>query len=221
MSHRPEVRQFLLKNVTQHPKDLVSFAAQHFGISRQAIFNATRQLLEAQQILVTGKNRGTAYSLPTVHVVREVQPEANGEDVVWRELAAPVVEFLPENVRTIAYHGFTEMFNNGGPDQLDFSKTTIAVKRLESGADPLISRSQAKRLLQRLSRFEEVVLDFADVETVGPAFADEIFRVFAARHTDVTLTPLNMTTNVEAMVSRAQRALRAQMIHGPQLFEDV
>jgi len=59
-----------------------------------------------------------------------------------------------------------------------FSKTHIPVFLAAYGEDNLISRSQAKRLLVRFERFKEIILDFENVESIGQAFADEIFRVF-------------------------------------------
>jgi hypothetical protein len=35
-------------------------------------------------------------------------------------------------------------------------------------------------VLARVERFRKVLLDFAGVKSIGQAFADEIFRVFAA-----------------------------------------
>jgi hypothetical protein len=43
--------------------------------------------------------------------------------------------------------------------------------------------ASAKRVLGRGDRFDEVLLDFKGVSSIGPAFADEIIRVFASdRH---------------------------------------
>lgn len=67
-----------------------------------------------------------------------------------------------------------------------------------------ISRSQAKRLLQRVDRFRSVVLDFAEVTAIGPAFADEIFRVFANEHPGVELVPVHAAADVQQMIRRAE-----------------
>ena len=58
-----------------------------------------------------------------------------------------------------------------------FNKTVVPVKMAEQSPNDLISRSQAKRLLLRIDRFRTVVLDFQNVNQIGQAFADEIFRV--------------------------------------------
>src|SRR5262249_9549655 len=70
-----------------------------------------------------------------------------------------------------------DQFTSG--DDFTFSKTVVPVDLAKDGDDNLISRSQAKRLLTRLERFRIVLLDFKEVKTIGQAFADEIFRVFA------------------------------------------
>lgn len=43
------------------------------------------------------------------------------------------------------------------------------------------------------------MLDFAGIEDIGQAFADELFRVYALAHPQLELVPLNMTAQVERM----------------------
>ena len=71
----------------------------------------------------------------------------------------------------------------------------------------LLSRSQAKRLISRLDRFIEVRLDFKGITQIGQAFADEIFRVFANKHPDVHLVPVNTSADVANLIKRVQSAL--------------
>jgi virulence-associated protein VapD len=87
-----------------------------------------------------------------------------------------------------------------------FTRTQVPVSLARSGNENLVSRSQAKRLLSRFDRFKEVVLDFDRVETVGQAFADEIFRVFQGEHPDVQLRWVNAAPQVEQMIRRALAA---------------
>lgn len=90
------------------------------------------------------------------------------------------------------------------PEKFDysFSKTRFPVSLLQYGHENLISRSQAKRLLQRFDKFREVLLDFADVRLIGQAFADEIFRVFKNANRDVKIIPINTSEEVRKMISR-------------------
>lgn len=93
---------------------------------------------------------------------------------------------------------------SSGPDEYRFNKTVVPVKLARYGNDQLISRSQAKRLLARVELFKVVVFDFKDVPTVGQAFADEIFRVFAQKHPEMELHPLHANSEVKRMIERAR-----------------
>lgn len=93
---------------------------------------------------------------------------------------------------------------SSGPDEYTFAKTVVPVRLAKVGEDNLISRSQAKRLLQRVDRFRCVVLDFAEVASIGQAFADEIFRVFANEHPEVELVSIHAATEVQQMIRRAE-----------------
>jgi anti-sigma regulatory factor (Ser/Thr protein kinase) len=94
-----------------------------------------------------------------------------------------------------------EVFNRftSGEDYA-FTKTTIPVRLARYGDEQLISRSQAKRLLARIDRFKVVVFEFTGVDTIGQAFADEVFRVFANAHPEIELYALGATPAVERMI---------------------
>lgn len=84
-----------------------------------------------------------------------------------------------------------------------FSKTHVPVFLTRYGDENLVSRSQAKRLLARFERFREIILDFNDVDSIGQAFADEIFRVFASQHPNIHLYHINANEQVAGMINRA------------------
>jgi anti-sigma regulatory factor (Ser/Thr protein kinase) len=119
---------------------------------------------------------------------------------VFPEGTAVFMRIGLNSTRTAAdvYSEFTE-----APEDYDFSKTVVPMKLAKFGDEELISRSQAKRLIARFDRFKTVILDFADVHEIGQAFADELFRVYAASHPEVELLPKNMTEQVERMWLRA------------------
>ena len=94
-------------------------------------------------------------------------------------------------------------------DDYRFNKTVVPVKLAQYGNDQLVSRSQAKRLLARVELFKIVMLDFRGVPDIGQAFADEIFRVFAGRHPEVELHPLNASSAVKRMIERARSGVAA------------
>lgn len=89
-------------------------------------------------------------------------------------------------------------------DDYGFNKTVVPVELAQYGDDKLVSRSQAKRLLARVELFKTVILDFASVTTIGQAFADEIFRVFAMQHPNIELTSIHANSEVKRMIERAK-----------------
>jgi hypothetical protein len=88
----------------------------------------------------------------------------------------------------------------------DFAKTHVPVSLARYGKETLVSRSQAKRVLARFDDFKEVLLDFDGVDSIGQAFADEIFRVFANQHPEIKLVAVSMSEEVKQMVRRALAA---------------
>jgi len=92
------------------------------------------------------------------------------------------------------------------PDDLSFTRTHVPVGLLRYGEENLVSRSQAKRLLARFDRFQEVFLDFEGVDTIGPAFADEIFRVFRRQNPTITISWIRTSDQVRRMIQRAMSA---------------
>jgi STAS-like domain of unknown function (DUF4325) len=84
-----------------------------------------------------------------------------------------------------------------------FTKTVVPVRLAQSGEEQLITRSQAKRLLARVDKFKIVVFDFTAVESIGQAFADEVFRVFKHQHPDIEIVSINDNHEVQQMIRRA------------------
>lgn len=123
-------------------------------------------------------------------VMRQLGQEGKGTQVYM--LLDPRTERTPASV----FAAFTDA------ETLDFSKTVVPVRLVLYDGDQLISRSQAKRIMNRVERFQNVVLDFAGVETVGRSFVDEIFRVFVGRHPTIDLRPVNMSIAVRREVER-------------------
>jgi hypothetical protein len=89
-------------------------------------------------------------------------------------------------------------------DDYGFTKTVMPVRLAKHGQENLISRSQAKRLLARVDRFKVVVLDFTGVDTIGQAFADEVFRVFPTENRSVEIIPVEANPDVTRMIARAR-----------------
>ena len=111
--------------------------------------------------------------------------ENGGEDLLIEVEERPDIpgtlvsmDISPTAVRTIG-----EVFDSfASGENYDFSRTHVPIKLAKYEREQLLSRSQARRVLARFDRFAEVILDFSDVEEIGQAFADEIFRVFQREH---------------------------------------
>ncbi len=111
-----------------------------------------------------------------------------------------------------------EVFDEYATDKEEyrFDRTVVPVKLLEYGDERLVSRSQARRLMNRFDRFRVVVLNFEDVESIGQAFADEVFRVFPSHHPEVEVVAINANEQVSRMMNRALSGRTPQ----PDLFAD-
>jgi len=99
-----------------------------------------------------------------------------------------------------------EIFDNFTSDdgEYGFTKTVVPVRLAQYGNEKLVSRSQAKRLLARVDRFKVVIFDFDGIESIGQAFADEVFRVFRKQHPEIELHHIKSNREVKNMISRAQ-----------------
>ena len=97
-----------------------------------------------------------------------------------------------------------DIFNEFAPREFDyeFSRSTVHVKLLGTR---YISRSEARRLLINLEKFRQVELDFIQVESVGQGFTDEVFRVFAVQHPEITIEAVNTGPAVAAMIEHARK----------------
>jgi anti-sigma regulatory factor (Ser/Thr protein kinase) len=104
----------------------------------------------------------------------------------------------------------TEIFNEFA-DPVDnnysFDKTVVAVKLAQYEGESLVSRSQAKRLMARVENFRSALLDFEGVQSVGQAFADEIFRVYKSAHPNVKIEPIHTSEEIKTAIHRARAAV--------------
>jgi len=107
------------------------------------------------------------------------------------------------SVRRRSRRELAGIFDAYGGAEFDFrfEKTRVKALLVAGGEGGLVSRSQARRLLERLDRFSVVVLDFSNVQRIGQGFADEVFRGFADRHPGIRLEVENASPAVEAMIS--------------------
>lgn len=99
---------------------------------------------------------------------------------------------------------------SSGPDDHRFARTHVPLKLATYGDENLVSRSSAKRVLSRVERFDEALLDFSGVRSVGQGFADEIFRVFTSAHPEIRIIWINANEQITGMIRRAEAAMHDQ-----------
>jgi anti-sigma regulatory factor (Ser/Thr protein kinase) len=107
-------------------------------------------------------------------------------------------ELAPDTARELK-----AVFDAYSNEDFAFSRSRAFIKLFEVGVD-FVSRSEAKRLLHGMEKFEEVVLDFRGVRSVGQGFADEVFRIWARAHPGTRLVAEHMNDAVRFMVQRAR-----------------
>ena len=76
--------------------------------------------------------------------------------------------------------------------------TDILLKKSLDYSDSL-SRSQAKRVCNRLEKFEEVTLDFDGISWMGQGFAHQLFVVYRSSNPQTKIVPINMNESVSNM----------------------
>lgn len=124
----------------------------------------------------------------------ELKPSKNGTRVIF-------------TISLYSKKHLSDVFNKfvTNPGEPGFNKTEILVRLFTQGTI-YISRSQARRILHGLDKYESIVLDYDKVSTVGQAFADEIYRVFKNSHPDIKIESRNMIEPVKFMVERANNS---------------
>jgi len=106
---------------------------------------------------------------------------------------------IPTNAKQTA----KEIFDEFVDDDARFSRTHVPLTLAKYEGENLVSRSQARRLLARVERFSEVMLDFNGINEIGQAFADEIFRVWTREHPEVKVMSEHASEDVQRMIRHA------------------
>lgn len=97
-----------------------------------------------------------------------------------------------------------DAFTGTEDEDFAFNTTVVPVKLVLYEGEKLVSRSQAKRILNRVEKFNTVLLDFEGVDSIGQAFADEVFRVFARRNPHISIQPIHISENINRMIHAAK-----------------
>ena len=125
-------------------------------------------------------------------------------DVLWEDVEEDMMgTMVIMTLKNRSTRTAKEIFDEFSSD-FAFTKTIVPVHLVQYGDEMLVSRSQAKRLLTRIDRFDQVIFDFNGVESIGQGFTDEIFRVFANAHSEIEIFNINANEDVERMIKRVK-----------------
>lgn len=117
-----------------------------------------------------------------------------------------IISIAAENVKGTCVIMSLSNFTHKNPQEVfdlyanvdgGFIKTKIPMKNIFDTSP--VSRSQAKRVCNRLEKFKEVVIDFDGVQWMGQGFAHQVFVVFAKEHPNISLIPINMNEDITKM----------------------
>lgn len=96
----------------------------------------------------------------------------------------------------------SDILNEFSDIENGFTKTKIPINNM-FGAFP-VSRSQAKRLCNRLESFKEVTLDFNNISELGQGFSHQVFVVFQNKHPELKINYINVCDNVQRMINHVK-----------------
>jgi hypothetical protein len=129
---KESIRRRALELIATDGHGIATRLSKEFGLSRQVANGYLQSLARQEFIDAEGTTRSRVYRLKTlVEIERRYAREGLQEDLVWRELVAPVVAEFASNVRDIWSYASTEMINNaidhsGSPSvQIRVRKTAL------------------------------------------------------------------------------------------------
>lgn len=120
-----------------------------------------------------------------------------------RELADVKGTLIFMRLATRSRKEIKEVFDMYSDAENGFHKTNIPMKNVFGNNFP-VSRSQARRLCNRLEKFKEVTLDFAGVDEIGQAFSHELFVKYPRLNPEVKLNIVNANDEVQKMIKRVK-----------------
>ena len=110
----PEVVEFILRNVREHPNSIVALAVKKYGLTRATIHRYVVRLQKEGLVIAHGNTRARHYALkPLANEVFAIKVFAGlPEHHIWTFRVLPHLKGIQKNVLGICKYGFTEMLNN-------------------------------------------------------------------------------------------------------------
>ena len=190
------IRDYILANVSGHPKNIAQVTAKHLGVSKQTVHRHIGVLFRDGLLSGTGRTRARMYYLtPLVETGFRlaITPKLE-EHIAWRKTIAPLLSDVADNVIQICQHGFEEMVNNvvshseGGTLTIGIARTAAQIEMTVSdngvGIFSKIQRTfgydDPRHALLELSK-GKVTSDPAKHTGEGVFFTSRMFDEFAIR----------------------------------------
>lgn len=138
-----KIREFILRMLPEHPRDIVALTMAEFGITRQAVHLYINKEIKSETIVKTGETKTTRYFLIGGEKIEFSCKIKTGleEDRVWSKYVKPMILKYPYNIQEIIAYGFTEIYNNaidhsGGTaiyTQIEVVKDNIEITIMDNG----------------------------------------------------------------------------------------
>lgn len=111
---RPEIRDFILRNVSRWPNSIIAHAVDEFGLSRAGIYRYVARLQKEGLLSASGRTRARHYRLALlINESFKIQVFYGlPEDQIWRFRVLPYLDGVLPNIVQLCKYGFTEMLNN-------------------------------------------------------------------------------------------------------------
>jgi len=200
---------------------LIKFEVRDFGIGifkNIMIKRRLRNKMEAIQDLLKGKQTTmpkrhtgegiffTSKSADTLTISsdnKKIIYNNQLDDIFLTDIKKIIGTMVMFAIRENSRKKLQTIFSRYASQAYEFAKTKVSVK-LYKMDNVYISRSQARRILVGLEKFKEIIFNFKGVETIGQAFADEIYRVWQNNHQNILIKNINTNENIDLMIKRAK-----------------
>ena len=127
----------------------------------------------------------------------------NNESIVNMDKALPGTGVFM-TLSNFTHKSAREVFDLYSNDEGAFNKTRIPLKNIFDSAP--VSRSQAKRVCNRLDKFQEIIIDFDEISWMGQGFAHQLFVVYKNSHPEMKIIPINMNESVTNMYNHVMNS---------------
>jgi len=121
---------------------------------------------------------------------------------VAKKISGTTITVQLRNTMTRSLESVFNAFCHVNEDEIPIFDQTVFRLQLAQTEGRLVSRSQAKRVMNGMERFAIVEVDFTGVDNIGQGFADEMFRVWQSFHKETIIKATYANEKVKKLISR-------------------